>query len=247
MEQRNAELRENLRQSTDWFLRELKGLRAQAGLDHGELAARAHYPRAVITAAEARIPELPVLAAYVRGCGGTEVDVEEWEDRWRSVSGATASPLLPAREGSGASPGSELPSRSAAPRAEVPRAEMPPAGATAAADGQDPGVIIAALNRYAERMAQPTPPAPPTPDSLKIPNDRPGGPGDNGGATRGPGGADAGQVPPAPFRPAPLAKSTGPASLGGRALGLAVGMSGRALVIAAAVVVGLLLLLITLL
>jgi hypothetical protein len=69
------------------FLRELRGLRHDAGLESAELAARAHYPLDAIAAAEAgpRLPELPVLSAYVRGCGG---GLAEWEERWRSLTGA---------------------------------------------------------------------------------------------------------------------------------------------------------------
>jgi hypothetical protein len=79
------------------FLRELRQLRSEAGLESAELAARAHYPHEVIVAAEAGpgLPELPVLSAYVRGCGG---GLAEWEERWRSVTGSPATSLhLPAR------------------------------------------------------------------------------------------------------------------------------------------------------
>ena len=70
---------------------------SEAGLESAELAARAHYPHDVIVAAEAGpgLPELPVLSAYVRGCGG---GLAEWEERWRSVTGSPATSLhLPAR------------------------------------------------------------------------------------------------------------------------------------------------------
>src|SRR6202041_628682 len=79
------------------FLRELRQLRNEAGLEPAELAARAHYPRDVIVAAEAgpSIPGLPVLSAYVRGCGA---GLAEWEERWRSLTGSlAASAGLPAR------------------------------------------------------------------------------------------------------------------------------------------------------
>jgi hypothetical protein len=71
------------------FLRELRQLRNEAGLEPAELAARAHYPRDVIVAAEAgpSIPGLPVLSAYVRGCGA---GLAEWEERWRSLTGSSA-------------------------------------------------------------------------------------------------------------------------------------------------------------
>ena len=79
------------------FLRELRQLRNEAGLEPAELAARTHYPRDVIVAAEAgpSIPGLPVLSAYVRGCGA---GLAEWEERWRSLTGSSAAdPSLPAR------------------------------------------------------------------------------------------------------------------------------------------------------
>jgi len=75
------------------FLRELRQLRSGAGLGHAELAARTHFPDDKIRAAEAgpALPDLPVLAAYVQGCGGT---TEEWEERWRTLHGAPAQPVL---------------------------------------------------------------------------------------------------------------------------------------------------------
>ena len=79
------------------FFRELRRLRNEAGLELAELAARAHYPPDIIVAAEAgpSIPCLPVLSAYVRGCGGAPA---EWEERWRSLTGSPAAdPCLPAR------------------------------------------------------------------------------------------------------------------------------------------------------
>ncbi len=78
------------------FLRELRQLRDGAGLGHAELAARAHYPYDSIRAAEVgpSLPDLPVLSAYVRGCGGT---TEEWEERWRSLTRTPSLPVSAAR------------------------------------------------------------------------------------------------------------------------------------------------------
>lgn len=79
------------------FLRELRQMRSKAGLEPAELAAKAHYPSDVIVAAEAgpALPDLPVLSAYVRGCGE---GIAEWEERWRSLTGAPTAPVcLPAR------------------------------------------------------------------------------------------------------------------------------------------------------
>jgi hypothetical protein len=129
------------------FLRELRQLRDGAGLGQAELAARAHYPYDRIKAAEVgpTLPDLPVLSAYVRGCGGT---TEEWEERWRSLTSAPTLPLLdtrPAGCSNAASAGARIGSIS--PVAETP----------------DPSIIMAALDRVAEEMAVGTPSAAPLP------------------------------------------------------------------------------------
>jgi len=92
------------------FLRELRQLRDGAGLGQAELAARAHYPYDRIKAAEVgpTLPDLPVLSAYVRGCGGT---TEEWEERWRSLTRShqrRACSLICSRNSSSRSAGSAL-------------------------------------------------------------------------------------------------------------------------------------------
>jgi hypothetical protein len=119
------------------FLRELRQLRDCAGLGHAELAARAHSPHDYITTAEIgpAVPDLPLLSAYVRGCGGT---VEEWEERWRSLTNTPALPLLLTRS-AGSSTASDAGARigSVSPGADIP----------------DPAVIMAALNRVAEKIA----------------------------------------------------------------------------------------------
>ena len=119
------------------FLHELRQLRDGAGLGPAELAARAHYPYDRITAAEAgpALPDLPVLSAYVRGCGGT---AEEWEERWRSLTSSPTLPLMAARP-AGSSTAADAGARigSISPAAETP----------------DPSIILAALDRVAEGMA----------------------------------------------------------------------------------------------
>lgn len=131
------EFRDTRRDDPARFLRELRELRTQAGLGHAELAARAHYPYDAIKAAEAgpALPDLPVLSAYVRGCGGT---VAEWEERWRAVTGSPASPLLTTR-GTAWSEAADAGSRVSA--------------AQFAADEEDSDRVIAALNRVADGMA----------------------------------------------------------------------------------------------
>jgi hypothetical protein len=144
------------------FLRELRQLRDSAGLGHAELAARAHYPHDTIRAAEVgpSLPDLPVLIAFVRGCGGT---TEEWEERWRSLTRSPSLPVAATRQSG---------------QSDAATAGARISSAAVAGDGPDPSVIIAALNRVAEEMAspgapdavpgsQPSAPAPPevTPSS----------------------------------------------------------------------------------
>jgi len=119
------------------FLRELRQLRDGAGLQHAELAARAHYPCEAIRAAEAgpTLPDLPVLSAYVRGCGGT---VGDWEERWRTLTSSPALPLLPVRT---------------AGCSDAATAGARIGSTTTAADGHDPVVIMAALSRVADGIA----------------------------------------------------------------------------------------------
>jgi transcriptional regulator with XRE-family HTH domain len=66
------------------FLNELRALREARGLSIDELAALTHYPAETLAAAESgpARPDLPVVEAYVRACGG---DPGPWEDRWRAL------------------------------------------------------------------------------------------------------------------------------------------------------------------
>ena len=158
MEHRNADVRQvaGFAGSSDdaaRFLRELRQLRDGAGLGHAELAARAHFPYDSIRAAEVgpSLPDLPVLSAYVRGCGGT---TEEWEERWRSL---TRTPSLPVAA-----------SRNAG------RSDAATAGArigSQVGDNPDPSIIIAALNRVAEEMASPSSAPVTVPDDLPSADD----------------------------------------------------------------------------
>ena len=122
------------------FLRELRQLRDRAGLGHAELAARAHFPYDFIRAAEVgpELPDLPVLCAYVRGCGGT---TEEWEERWRSL---TSSPSLPVSA-----------SRHAG-TSDAATAGARIGSVSQVGENPDPSIIIAALSRVAEDMASPS-------------------------------------------------------------------------------------------
>jgi hypothetical protein len=124
------------------FLRELRQLRNEAGLEPVELAARAHYPHDVIVAAEAGpgLPELPVLSAYVRGCGG---GLAEWEERWRSVIGSPAAALhLPARPAGSSS---------------LAEAGAQSTYTSPAVDPEDQRRILAAIAKAATIAAEPAP------------------------------------------------------------------------------------------
>lgn len=149
------------------FLRELRQLRNGAGLGHAELAARAHYPYDSIKAAEVgpSLPDLPVLSAFVRGCGGT---TEEWEERWRSLTKSPSLPVSGARQ---------------AVRSEAADAGARLGAAPQDGDSPDPSVIIAALNRVAVEMATPGADVPPPPVAQAVPSPLPPPPaGQPGGA-----------------------------------------------------------------
>jgi DNA-binding XRE family transcriptional regulator len=149
VEHREAELREVAPYTAPGdnparFLRELRQLRDGAGLGQTELAVRAHYPRDAIRAAETgpALPDLPVLSAYVRGCGGA---VTEWEERWRALTSSPALPLLPTRTAGG--------SDAATAGARVGSVSL-------AADAHDPSLVMAALSRVAHGIAAEPQPAP---------------------------------------------------------------------------------------
>jgi hypothetical protein len=67
------------------FARDLRTLRAQAGLDYPEMAENSHYEMKTLAAAAGglRLPTLPVAVAYVRACSG---NVAEWEERWQKLA-----------------------------------------------------------------------------------------------------------------------------------------------------------------
>lgn len=132
------------------FLRELRQLRSEAGLESAELAARAHYPLDVIMAAEIGpgLPELPVLSAYVRGCGA---GLAEWEERWRSVTGSPATSLhLPARPAGCSS---------------LAEAGAQAAYNSPAVDPEDQRRILAAITRATSETPEPAIPAQQSPSS----------------------------------------------------------------------------------
>lgn len=136
------------------FLRDLRALRGQAGLKHGELARRAHFPEDTLKSAEhgPDLPTLPVLEAYVRACGGSPA---EWEDRWRRLTTGAALDLgLPTRDPSAAKPPGGTGFPPAAPPAPVP--------APRAADQELASRVVAALDAHSPATQAPATPAPAT-------------------------------------------------------------------------------------
>jgi Helix-turn-helix domain len=70
------------------FARDLRVLRAKAGLDYPDMAEKSHYTMRTLASAAGglRLPTLPVLIAYVRACGAEQT---EWEERWGKLMRAT--------------------------------------------------------------------------------------------------------------------------------------------------------------
>jgi hypothetical protein len=81
------------------FARDLRVLRAKAGLDYPDMAEKSHYTMRTLASAAGglRLPTLPVLIAYVNACGG---DVADWEARWDKL-------MKPGRKGHVALPVSD--------------------------------------------------------------------------------------------------------------------------------------------
>lgn len=65
------------------FAAALLELRKAAGLTVRELACKAHYSPTMISVATAgrTAPSESLTIAYVRGCGGSELDIQEWLHR----------------------------------------------------------------------------------------------------------------------------------------------------------------------
>jgi hypothetical protein len=198
------------------FLREMRQMRSGAGLGCADLAARAHYPKDVIMAAEAgpSLPDLPILSAYVRGCGGT---VAEWEERWRALTGTPiTSPGLPARPVGGSSlAAAGARAASSTPAVGIPdqrriMAAISRASAAWAATAAIPPQTRTAL------AAAPAPVAPVAPASLRA---APGVPASRPAVL--PVTAAAYQPPasPAPGPPAPGPQAPGPQAPGPQAPG----------------------------
>lgn len=89
------------------FLRDLRALRVREGLSLDGLAARADIPPDTLSAAENGPvrPAMPVLEAYVRGCGDS---TEAWRGRWQGLASGPSTGLAdpqPAEAGPASQPG----------------------------------------------------------------------------------------------------------------------------------------------
>jgi hypothetical protein len=80
------------------FARDLRALRAKAGLDYLEMAEASHYTMKTLVSAAGglRLPTLPVAVAYVRACEG---NVAEWEERWQKLAAKITADAAKKRRG----------------------------------------------------------------------------------------------------------------------------------------------------
>nr|MDQ2816111.1 helix-turn-helix domain-containing protein [Actinomycetota bacterium] len=115
----------------DAFARDLRTLRAQAGLDYPELAESSHYEMKTLAAAAGglRLPTLPVAVAYVRACGG---GIAEWEERWQKLATKLTADAAKKRRNDGDEHPEPL------EPADVPAAPEPPALGPASPQAPDP-------------------------------------------------------------------------------------------------------------
>jgi hypothetical protein len=67
------------------FARDLRALRAKAGIEYPEMAESSHFEMKTLAAAAGglRLPTLPVAVAFVRACDG---NAAEWEERWQKIA-----------------------------------------------------------------------------------------------------------------------------------------------------------------
>lgn len=107
------------------FARDLRALRAQAGLEYPEMAEASHYEMKTLASAAGglRLPILPVAVAYVRACEG---NVQEWEERWQKLAGKLTAEAAKKRKNDG-----EDPAEPVEPTDAPPAVESPPLGPSA--------------------------------------------------------------------------------------------------------------------
>jgi hypothetical protein len=129
------------------FARDLRALRAKAGLDYPEMAEASHYTMKTLVSAAGglRLPTLPVAVAYVRACDG---DVAEWEERWQKLAAKITADAAKKHKSEGEDQQTPEP-------AELAAVPEPPALGPAAATPTEPE----AGEVYVITSAKPRPPA----------------------------------------------------------------------------------------
>jgi hypothetical protein len=132
------------------FARDLRALRAKAGLEYPEMAEVSHYEMKTLASAAGglRLPTLPVTVAYVRACGG---EAAEWEERWQKLASKI-------NADAGKKRGNNEEQQAPAEPPELPSAAEPPAlgpppPQPAPPEGSGPGEV------YVITSAKPRPPA----------------------------------------------------------------------------------------
>jgi hypothetical protein len=132
------------------FARDLRALRAKAGLDYPEMAELSHYEMKTLVSAAGglRLPTLPVAVAYVRACQG---DVAEWEERWQKLATRMAADAAKKRRTDGED--AQKPSEPASvPAMLEPPAPNPPAAPSPEPEASGGGEV------YVITSAKPRPP-----------------------------------------------------------------------------------------
>jgi hypothetical protein len=101
------------------FARDLRVLRAQAGLEYPEMAEASHYEMKTLASAAGglRLPTLPVAVAYVRACEG---NVQEWEERWQKLAAKLTAEAAKKRKNDGEDPAEPVEPTDAPPILEPP-------------------------------------------------------------------------------------------------------------------------------
>jgi hypothetical protein len=128
------------------FARDLRALRAKAGLDYPEMAEVSHYTMKTLAAAAGglRLPALPVAVAYVRACDG---DVADWEERWQKLAAKVTAVAVRKRRNDGEE-------QAEPPEPGDQAATEPPASLPAAAqDGDGEAGEVYVITSAPERQA----------------------------------------------------------------------------------------------
>ena len=126
------------------FARDLRILRAQAGIEYPEMAEASHFEMKTLAAAAGvlRLPTLPVAVAFVRACDG---NVAEWEERWQRVAAKITAEAAKNRRAERDEDETEPPEPSDSPAA--PETQTPGPAPASEATGGEVYVITSAKPR----------------------------------------------------------------------------------------------------